>query len=49
MKYTLITKQGRIRQFYIQAVAELYRSIDGGVIVTEDTVTKDLTNEKTCV
>ena len=35
MPYTLITKNGRIMQFYIKAVAELYRNLNGGVILTE--------------
>ena len=34
MGYTLITKQGTVMQFHVQAVAEMYRSINGGVIVT---------------
>ena len=34
MQYTLINKQGRIRQFYILAVAELYQQIEGGVLIT---------------
>jgi len=33
MKYVLITKNGKIMQFYIKAVAETYRSIHGGTIV----------------
>ena len=36
MPYTLITKQGRIMQFYIKGVAELYQSINGGVLMTAD-------------
>ena len=35
MQYTLITKQGRIMQFYIKSVAELYQSINGGVVITQ--------------
>ena len=35
MQYTLITKTGRIMQFYVQAVAELYQSINGGVVFTQ--------------
>jgi hypothetical protein len=35
MEYTLITKTGSVMQFYIKAVAELYQSINGGVIVTQ--------------
>ena len=35
MQYTLITKTGKIMQFYVQAVAELYQSINGGVVFTQ--------------
>ena len=35
MQYTLITKTGRIMQFYVQAVAELYQTINGGVVFTQ--------------
>lgn len=34
--YTLLTKKGKIMQFYVFAVAELYQSIYGGVILNED-------------
>jgi hypothetical protein len=34
MKYTVITKTGKIQQFYIQSVAELYRNLNGGVVIT---------------
>ena len=35
MPYTLITKQGAIMQFYIKAVADLYQTINGGVVITQ--------------
>ena len=35
MQYTLITRKGRVMQFYILAVAELYQSIEGGVVITQ--------------
>jgi hypothetical protein len=35
MQYTLITSKGKIMQFYIKAVAELYQSINGGVVFTQ--------------
>lgn len=34
MQYTLITKSGKVMQFYIKAVAELYQTINGGVVIT---------------
>ena len=42
MEYTLITKTGKVMQFYVKAVAELYLSLNGGVLVTNDIlVTKE--------
>jgi hypothetical protein len=41
MKYVLITKTGRVMCFYIKSVAELYQSINGGVICCEQ-VEKEL-------
>jgi hypothetical protein len=35
MKYTVITTQGKIKQFYIQSVAEMYASLNGGVVFTQ--------------
>lgn len=35
MEYTLITRTGRVMQFYVKAVAELYRAIEGGVVFTQ--------------
>ena len=35
MKYTLITRKGKVMCFYIQGMAELYQQLHGGVIVTE--------------
>lgn len=43
MEYTLITKQGRVRQFYILAVAELYQRLDGGVLIAKNILEEDLT------
>jgi hypothetical protein len=34
MNYTLITKTGKVYTFYVQAVAELYQQIQGGVVIT---------------
>lgn len=36
MQYTLITKFGKIMQFYIKALAESYQAAYGGVIVTDE-------------
>lgn len=37
MRYTLITKNGRVMVFYVKAVAELYQAINGGVICNGET------------
>jgi len=34
MQYTLIMRNGKIMQFYVEAVAELYQTIYGGVVIT---------------
>jgi len=48
MKYTLITKQGRVMQFYVESVARLYQSLNGGVVFTQqilvDEVAQNLYN-----
>jgi hypothetical protein len=36
MKYTLITKQGKVYTFFVLAVAETYQQAYGGTIVTKD-------------
>jgi hypothetical protein len=36
MKYTLITKQGKVYTFYVQALAETYQQAYGGKIVTDE-------------
>jgi hypothetical protein len=46
MKYTLLTTNGSVRQFYVLALAETYQSIYGGVIIT-DVVVKQQVLETT--
>ena len=41
MKYTLITKQGTIMQFYVKAVADMYQTINGGVVITQQILVDD--------
>ncbi len=36
MQYTLIMKSGRRMQFYIRSVAEMYQSINGGILLDND-------------
>jgi hypothetical protein len=35
MKYTLITRNGKIMTFYVEAMATLYQEINGGVVFTQ--------------
>ena len=35
MQYTLITKTGKVMQFYVKGVAELYQQLNGGVVITQ--------------
>ena len=35
MKYTVITKTGKIQQFYVESVAQMYRDLNGGVVFTQ--------------
>jgi len=42
MNYTLITKTGRIMTFYIEGVANLYQSIYGGVVITQQVLAEGL-------
>jgi hypothetical protein len=48
MPYTLITKTGKIMQFYVKAVAELYQTINGGVVFTQQ-VLETVENEQKTV
>jgi hypothetical protein len=34
MQYTLITSKGNIMQFYVKSVADLYQTLNGGVVIT---------------
>ena len=35
MQYTLITKTGKVMQFYVKSVAEMYQAINGGVVISQ--------------
>jgi len=41
MPYTLITKTGKVMQFYVLSVAELYQSLNGGQLITADILVDD--------
>ncbi len=34
MEYTVITKMGKVRTFYLKAVADMYVTLHGGVVIT---------------
>jgi hypothetical protein len=44
MKYTLITANGSIQQFYVKSVADLYRKLYGGVVITQQILTEMVDN-----
>jgi len=35
MQYTLITATGKIMQFYVLSVAEMYQAVNGGVVISQ--------------
>jgi hypothetical protein len=41
MSYTLITSKGTVMQFYVKAVADLYQSLNGGVVITQQILVDD--------
>ena len=43
MPYTLITKQGKVMQFYVKSVADLYQSLNGGVVITQQILVDETT------
>lgn len=43
MKYTLITKNGKIKQFYVESLANLYQEIYGGVVLKQQLENEQLT------
>lgn len=45
MQYTLITSTGKIKMFFVKQVAELYQTIEGGVIMTSEILTTSNQNE----
>ena len=40
MSYTLLTKNGKIMQFYVLAIAELYLTIKGGTLFCNEILEK---------
>jgi hypothetical protein len=42
MQYTLITNKGNIMRFYVKSVADLYQSLNGGVVITQQILVDEL-------
>jgi hypothetical protein len=42
MTYTLITSKGTVMQFYVKSVADLYQSLNGGVVITQQILVDEL-------
>jgi hypothetical protein len=47
MPYTLITRSGQIMQFYTESVAEMYRTINGGVVFSQQVLDQKTVAQKT--
>jgi hypothetical protein len=43
MQYTLITKTGKIMQFYVKDVAEMYQALNGGVVISQQILLEETT------
>ena len=42
MEYTLITKTGKVMTFYVKSVADLYQTLNGGVVITQQILVDEL-------
>lgn len=45
MKYTLITRNGKVLTFFLQVVAEQFRAAYGGVVITQQVLETQETAE----
>jgi hypothetical protein len=45
MKYTLITRNGKVLTFYLKAVAETYQKAYGGQLITGDILVDEVTQK----
>ena len=43
MEYTLITKEGKVMQFYLESVANTYKNLYGGVVFSQQILKENLT------
>jgi hypothetical protein len=44
MRYTLLMPTGRIMLFYVKGVADLYRNLYGGVVITQQVLDQEVDN-----
>lgn len=47
MQYTLITKTGKVMQFYVKAVADMYQQGLGGVVFSQQDLITVQNDQKT--
>ena len=47
MQYTLITKTGKVMQFYVKAVADMYQQGLGGVVFSQQDLKTVQNDQKT--
>lgn len=43
MEYTLITKEGKVMQFYLESVANTFKNLYGGVVFSQQVLNEPLT------
>ena len=43
MEYTLITKEGKVMQFYLESVANTFKNLYGGVVFSQQILKENLT------
>jgi hypothetical protein len=43
MQYTLITRDGKVMQFYVESVANTFKGLYGGVVFTQQVLNEPLT------
>ena len=43
MQYTLVTRDGKVMQFYVESVANTYKGLYGGVVFSQQVLNEPLT------
>ena len=43
MQYTLVTRDGKVMQFYVESVANTYKGLYGGVVFSQQVLKENLT------